>query len=279
MKEILDLSIEAQIISLLKGGSLSAISLIEKIQSVRLNTPKQSVYLAIRKLKAKEIVVLHKKMVSLHQVWISKMRDFFAEAGAATSDSKEISPSRLQEKEYITYKFNSLQSLDMFWGHTFTLLMGTLTAGNSVFLYNPHQWFLIARKQSELNIIKDAKRRGVLWVQLIAGKKLLDVEVKKHFDGKQAKCHLLGEDVFDKSYYVNCFGDFLIEVWLDNKAVIEIENIYSNYKVINDEVVRLLQNIIEKKGFAHKMKISKNISKTVKIKSLFKKYFLIAEDF
>ncbi|MDO9399294.1 MAG: hypothetical protein Q7T79_01220 [bacterium] len=275
MKEIIDQTIESQIINLLKDGSLSTITIIKKIQKLRQDTPKQSVYLAIRKLKRKEIIALSGKMVSLHQVWIIKMKNFFTEIELHSSSSNEANILKLEEKEYITYNFNSLISLDMFWGHAFILFLKNILVGSTVFLYNPHEWFLIARKQNEINLIKEAKKQGIFWMNLIAGDKALDIEIKKYFDGKPAQCYCLGEDLFEKNYYINSFGDFHIEVWLDKRAVEEIEKIYNKYTEINDNVINLLRKIIERKGYRHKMKISKNAIKAKKIKNLFKKYFFI----
>jgi hypothetical protein len=274
MKEILDSSIESQIITLLQRGTLSTTAIVLGVQKIRPNTPKQSIYLALRKLKKKEVIAISGKLVSLHQVWITKMQDFFRRVESQTIESQEMSLVNLKEKEYITYKFNSLLSLDMFWAHAFTLFMGTLSLGDSAYLYNPHQWFLIARKESELSIIKEAIRREIYWVQLIAGKEPLDIEVKKYFDGKYARCHMLGEDIFDKGYYANCFGGFLIEVWLDSRVVDEIERIYTTSKGVNINVVSLLQKVIEGEGYSHKMKITKNSKKVLKFKNLFKKYFV-----
>ncbi len=203
------------------------------------------------------------------------MKNFFMEAGQNFTTSNEINLLKLKEGEYITYKFNSLLSLDMFWAHAFSLLMNTLSPQNPVYLYNPHEWFLIARKQSELSIIKEAQRRGVPWIQLIAGKTSLDLDIKKYFDEKNAKCHLLGKDLFTKNYYANCFGDFLIEVWLDDKSVEKIENIYNTNTISNTSVINLLQKIVEEEGLIHKMKISKNKSKAAKLKSVFAKYFVL----
>jgi hypothetical protein len=274
MKEILDSSIESQIVTLLQNGTLSATSIVTGVQKVRPNTPKQSVYLALRKLKKKEVIAISGKLVSLHQVWITKMQDFFRRIESQTAESQKISLLNLQEREYVTYRFNSLLSLDMFWAHAFTLFMGKLSSGDSAFLYNPHQWFLIARKESELSIINEATRREVYWVQLIAGKEALDSSVKKYFNGTYARCHLLGHHVFEKNYYANCFGDFLIEVWLDNRASEEIEKLYLTGKEASVEVVSLLQKIIENEDYSHKMKITKNSAKASRFKNLFKKYFI-----
>jgi len=265
-------SIESQIISVLRTGPLATTSLVEKIQTKRPNTPKQSVYLALRKLKGKEVVAISGKVVSLHQVWLSQMRRFFREK-EDTVGLQEASLLGLEEKEQITYTFNSLLSLDMFWAHAFMVFMDNAKFGDSVLLYNPHEWFLIARTKSEVGLRDEAGKKGVRWSQLIAGKTSLDVETKRSFSGKNAEYHLLGKEIFPSNYYVNCFGNFLIEVWLDSKAAEEIEGIYNSHHTINTEVTTLFRRIIDKKGWKHKMKISRNQAKSSKVRSLFKKYF------
>jgi hypothetical protein len=275
MKELLDSSIESQIIRQLKGKPLPTTEIVGRIQKVRPGTPKQSVYLALRKLKKKEVVAVSRKMVSLHQIWISKMRNFFSDASEVFSDSKEVSLTKLQEKEHISYKFNSLLGLDMFWGHAFALFMNDMQSGSSIYLYNPHEWFLIVREQSETLLVKETKRRGISFVLLLAGHTPMDIQARKYFDGTHARCHSLGEDLFEKNYYVNCFGDFLIEVWLDPAAAKEIESVYANHSAVTSEVRDRLQAIIEKKKYTHKMKISRNAAKATKIKNTFKKFFII----
>lgn len=275
MKELLDVSIESYIVRFLQKTSFSTVDLIEAIQKIRPHTPKQSVYLALRKLKKKEIITLHKKMVSLHKVWIADMKDFFTKADVLSSAEGTGGLLNLQEKEYVSYKFKSLLSLDMYWAHAFAVFIGNLNPGDKVLLYNPHQWFLIARKKSELTIIKEVDKQKISWIQLIGGKKALDIQIKKYFDGASSRCYLLGKNIFDNNYYVNCFGDLLIEVWLDEKAAQEIEVIYSKYKNLDEEVIKALQAIVEDKRYFHKMKISRNIDKSKKLSKVFGKYFIL----
>lgn len=275
MKELIDQTIESQIIYLLKDGSLSTIKIIDRIQKTRPDTPKQSVYLALRKLKSKEIIVLRGKMVSLHQSWVVEMKNFFTEIDSQHLNPNEANLLNLQDGESVTYKFNSLVSLDMFWAHAFMLFVNTIPTGGSIFLYNPHEWFLIARKQSEVGLIKEVKRREIHWQHLIASKKPLDTEITKYFDGNLTQCHLLNKHLFENNYYLNNFGNFHIEVWLDKRAVEEIEMIYNTYNKLDIVVINLLRQIIENKKYKHKMKISKNTAKGVKIFKLFKKYFFI----
>lgn len=275
MKELLESSIESQIVILLKEGSLPATSLIKKIQVIRTGTPKQSVYLALRKLKKKEVVAQSGKIISLHQSWIVKMSRFFEGVSKKAAKIKESGFPNLQEKEYVTYHFNSLESLDRFWAHAFMTFMKNLASKASVLLYNPHQWFLIGRKESELNIIEEAKKIEISWVQIIGAKTFLDIEAKKNFDGVHTRCQLLDKPMFPNNYYVNCLGDFLIEVWIDEGAADEIEYIYKTHKTIDNIVQTKLSNILQNKSYKHKMKISKNKTKALKIKNVFKKYFIL----
>lgn len=275
MKELVDTSIESRIIKLLQKSPRSTLEIVAYIQKSRSHTPKQSVYLALRKLKAKEVVTIHKKIVSLHKVWVANMKEFFKNAYEQSEGVRQATLLELQEKESVTYKFNSLLALDMYWSHAFMSFMSEMSHGEMVCLYNPHQWFLIARQQSELSVIKEACRRKVSWIQLIAGKKKLDIEVKKYFDGISARCHFLGKNIFGRNYYANCFKDYVIEVWLDERAVMEIENIYDECGALNQEVVQRFQKVIENKKYSHKMKISKNGKLAARLMKIFKTYFLI----
>ena len=76
-----------------------------------------------------------------------------------------------------------------------------------------------------------------------------------------------------KNYYINVFGDFIIEAWLDPKTTIEINDFYLNKKVLSKEVKEELKNIVSKKG-RNKLVISRNSRKASKTRSMFKKYFV-----
>ncbi len=243
---------------------------------MRKGTPKQSVYLALRKLKAKEVIAISKKEVSLHQSWVLQMKKFFTEADTQAYHSKENSILDLEEKEYVTYYFNSLESLDMYWGHACMLLLKAQPKDRPILLYNPHEWFFIARERSEYGILKEAVRRNIAWMHLIGGKKPLDEYVRKFFDGVHARCHLAGKDVWPNNHYVNSFGDIVIEVWIDEKLAKAIDDIYKTYNHVDDRVIGMMRKLIIERGGKHKMKISRNAVKAKKIRSVFSKYFIIS---
>lgn len=276
MKELIDSTIEARIVEILRGGSINTTKLIEMIKKLRPGTPKQSVYLALRKLKKKEVVAISGKLVSLHEMWVIKMRNFFAKAGHGQSESTEINLINLEEKERVSYTFKSLLNLDMFWAHAFSSLMNGMKAEESMLVYNPHQWFLLIREKSETEIIKEAKKRKISWLQLVGRATTMDKEIRKYFDNQYTRSHLLEREIFPENYYVNCFNDLLIEVWIDEKAAEKIDQIYNKNKISVERVISELQEIIKDKNYEHKMRISRNSKKTEKIKRMFEKYFIIS---
>lgn len=249
--------------------------LIKKVQEVRNCTPKQSVYLALKKLKQKEIVIIAGKIVSLHQVWLERMRKMFERAqNNYAYDSTGVNFSELREKESITYQFKSSLSLDIFWAHAFMFLLSSMPKGKNILLYNPHEWFLISRNESEVGLMDEAKKRNIFWIALVAGKTELDSTIRKYFDGENTKVYLLGKEIFSNNYYVNCFGNIIIEVWLDKKTAEEIDVVYKNGSKDEKDAAQKIHKIIELKNTNNKMRISKNTAKAEKIRKIFRKYFI-----
>jgi DNA-binding PadR family transcriptional regulator len=274
MKELLYGTIEEKIINMLKSGALLSTEIVKRIQDDRKDTPKQSVYKALRQLKQKEIITKVKKTISLHEVWIEEMRDFFSTVQSQNSAVEEPSALTLKDKEFISYSFSSLISLDMFWAHAFMLFMKHSPAQQPIFLYNPHEWFLLARNKSEQGLMRTAKQMKKPWIHLVAGKTKLDLEIKHFYDQKYARVHFLGKHIFGKDHYINIFGDFIIEVHLDSKSTEEIEKIYETYTTKEQALERFIL-IMESKKFRHKMKISKHQKNARKIRNIFSKYFFI----
>lgn len=277
MKEIIGNSIEAQIITLLKNGPLSAVDIVCHIQKNRSKTPKQSVYLALRKLKAKEIIAYAKKEISLNQLWLSRMRDFFVQTDAMQGDPERSDLLNIEEGESITYAFNSLNSLDVFWGHAFVIFTRSLVTGDAILLYNPHEWFKVARAHSEIPLMEEVRRLGIMWLCLIPSKQPLDFYIRKFFDGVSAKCHFIEatEAVFPSNYYANRFGDFVLEVWIDMKSAEAIDRIYQDQSLSVADATIKIKAIAAEKNSKHKMRISKDPSKAAKLEKLFKEYFVL----
>lgn len=272
MKELLDKNLESNIVFLLKEKPLLAKEIIEKLQKKRPGTTKQGVYLALRKLRKKEVVAISGKLVSLHQAWVSRMKKLFEKTSAETGSADLL---RLEEGDRVSYRFGSLLALDMFWAHAFALFMSSMKPGGKMLLYNPHEWFLVAREESEPALIREAGERKVSWLALIGGNTPLDREARRFFDGKYAECHFLGRDIFPNDYYANCFGDYMIEVRIGRRAAEKIESIYRSEGAAAETASAELEKIVAEKGEAHRMRISKNKKKADTLRKIFKKYFLV----
>jgi hypothetical protein len=151
--------------------------------------------------------------------------------------------------------------------------MGIMPKGEPIYLYNPHQWFLLARTESETLLLKQGEDEGHPWYQYIAHKTPLD-DFTKSFFKKPNLAHTQAKHYFKENYYVNIFGDFLIEVVLDPKTEQAIDNFYQTHTQWNiqaqDEITKIVSHI---KG-RNKLTISRNAKKSGKIKKMLGKYFV-----
>lgn len=272
--------IEDLIISILKNGPSPSADLVKKISLLKTRATKQAVYSALRKLKSEEIVVTHGKIASLNSLWINKMTDFFAEARHHYSISNVEAEGflALEDGDKITYNFKNPEVADTFWGHAFDILANIMPKEEPIFIYNPHEWFLLAREEQETALFKrilDQKRQILI---TSPGQDPLDKFVKKYFDGTYAQYHLSPIELFKKpNYYLNIFSDYIIEVWIDEKTHEKIENFYKTNIEFNEEKRRLIQAIIATQG-RNKLSISKNKERADKIKRMLKKDFYIIKN-
>jgi predicted transcriptional regulator len=267
--------LEKIIIDFLQKGPVNITDLIGNINKKRKVT-KQGVYFCLRGLVQQEMVVVHNKQASLNVRFIKKMKTFFETASQHYIDSPlgGVNLTSLKDGESIQYSFHNPLTTDFFWWDALYTLSESLDSTDPVYLYNPHEWFLLARRESELEAIKEItkKRRFLLTTP---GTTVLDKYVAKDFDGNMSQYNMLGKDLFTKNnYYFNVVGDFIIEVWIDTKIANEIDALYVRTKKFNEEAIRELTAIIYKRGKS-KLTLSRNKKKAEKLKNLVKKHFYI----
>ncbi len=272
--------IEEFVLNLLADGPMPAMTLVKKISFLRLRVTKQAVYSALRKLKKAEIVVVHGKIVSLNSLWINKMSDFFTEArykySIGTAETEGF--LALADGDKITYSCKNPEVADTFWGHAFDLLAEVMQKTEPIYIYNPHEWFLIAREEQETTLFKHITNEKRQILVTTPGTSELDKQMKKHFDGTYAQYYLSPLHLFKKgNYYVNIFGDYIIEAWIDEKTHEEIEKFYKNQTILNDESRTTLKKIIASQG-KNKISISRNKDKAEKFKKMLRKEFNIIKN-
>lgn len=268
-------SIEDLIIENLAKGPLYTVDLLLKINTPVQRVTKQGFYKILKSLLTNEIVVIRKKIVSLSHVWILGMDNFVQNAKKSYSiETQGEDFLLLKDGEKVSYIFKSPEQTDMFWGHAFSVLVET-TQEKNICLFNPHEWFLVARNEPELVLFRDLIQRNKNLFVLNGNKKPVDIYVKKYFNGSTSQYFTIEHSPFEKTnYYVNIFGDFIIEAWLDEKVSQKIDDWYSIHSTVSDEAIEELKRIVSEKG-KNKFSISRNHKKAEKLRKIFKKYFLI----
>jgi len=267
-----DHTIESNIIKTLQKGSVSSVLLVEKIMK-DLGVTKQAVYKSLRKLKKNETIGEKGKLLNLNIVWIKKMAHFFESAQFAyTSESIGVFMD-MEEGDSVVYRFKDFNTTDIFWGNAFYSLSQALEEQDTIYLYNPHEWFFVARPESEIELFKNIHTENKKIVLYAAGASPLDILIKQYFIQESQQYYAGGEYLFPKeNYYVNVFGGYVVEVWLDLEISKEIDDFFHRHSEITPHASDELQEIINKKG-KNKMKISRNKEKAEKLKRKIGKYF------
>jgi len=277
MRKKTHLSIQELILRELKNGPVTAVYLVAMVNKKRGAVTKQAVYAALRKLKEEEKVVLHKKRVSLNSSWVAQMSEFFSVAGQFYRDTRPGDGSflSLTDGGKISYSFKDPVSTDMFWGHAFRILTETLPENTPVYLYNPHQFFLLARKKQEWPLIKHVRERNCYYLLTAGSNTHLDKSIASYFNNDHMQYHMLKKPLFKKNtYYFNVFGDFVIEAWIDQAIANKIDTYYRKTKRVTSKVERGLLSIMDSQGKT-KLVISRNKRKAEKLKRMVKKSFYL----
>lgn len=271
-------SLEYSIITHLQKQSWAIVELIEKLRISQPKLTKQAVYQVIRRLRKSEIVVVTSKKVALSSLWIDRMYDFFAiakrvyEGGAMENTFSQESFLLLEDGDQITYVFKNPKTTDIFWGHASNVLRGVMPAGEPLYIYTPHEWPLLARKETEKALMKLGAEEGHPWYVYIPYKTPLD-ELTKSLFARPHMAHTESKHYFKENFYINTHGDYIIEVSLDSKTQKSIDDFYKNYSVWNQEAKDRLNHIVSHMKGKNKLTISRNAKKAARYKKFFKKYF------
>lgn len=254
--------------------------LVSLLQKERTGTTKQGVYAVVRKLKAQEVVVVHGKKASLNLLWLNRLEKFLEDARAALGESGGAADSflGLRDGEKISYAFRDPVSADPFWGHALELLAAASKTDEPVYLYNPHDWFLLARRDSELASMRAIAAKGKRWCLTVAGNAPADRAIAKDFDGDQSQYHMAGKSPFPKAdRYLNVIDDFIIEVAIDPAAASRLEQWYRDTAHVDEKAARRLQSIVSARSKT-KLVISRNRRKAERLKRPLRKSFYLPKN-
>jgi len=260
----------------LKHGPRIVVKLIEDIKKVRPHTTKQGVYAALRELKKQEVVVMHRKKASLNLKWLNQQSAyFFAARYNYLSDTGAGDFSRLNQGEKIAYHFTKPVLTDAFWCHVLYILIEQQKLNGPIFLYNPHCWFFICRAESERALRDFISQHHSQYLLTVHGRTPLDRYIINEFDGTASQYYMSERSYFLRpNYYLNIIGDFIIEVWINPRIAGEIERIYHQTKVVDQQTIDKLTALINSRGKS-RLVISKDKMKAQKLAKKFSRNFYL----
>ncbi len=271
-----DKSVEDEVLRVLQKGTLLGTEIVRQVSLLRPHTTKQGVYRVLRKLKDEEKVAIHGKFVSLNIQWVNAMSEFFSLAGFHYSGSTGTdSFLNIKGRDKITYSFKNLNLLDVFGIHALHMMGMVIDKRVSLFAYNPHEWFFWARREAE-EVFKEAMNKDGRQLFLVSSHRdPLDLELRKHYQGDLLQYYIVDKPLFPKGNYYFClFGDYLMEIYFDEKIVEELDEFYKMTKTWNEEARLALQEIVLKSS-KNKLVISKNRRKIDRYKKMLSPYFFI----
>lgn len=258
--------------NLAKNPYMQGIDLVKQIQNIRPKTVKQAVYAALTPLVKNEVVSKIGAKYFLSRVWLNKVTTLLQNKKQIIKDAV----FELEEKESISYHFPSLLTCDTYWAHIFDLFIEWIPANRPIVIWNPHEWFAIGRTDEESDIFKQFKIKNKFAIYSIQGKTPLDKEFRKNWTTDHVSISTGGSITYQSNYYLNIFDNIILEVFIDKKLALKIEEFYQKYEKLTPENVNEFVNLISEK-YKVRMKISRNIKKASKLRKKISKDFYIAK--
>lgn len=269
-------SVEEAVLETIQKGTLLGTEVVRQTSLLRPKTTKQAVYRVLRKLKGEEKIAIHGKSVSLNIQWINAMNEFFSLAGFHYSGSTGAdSFLNIKGRDKIAYSFKNLNLLDVFGIHALHMMGMVVEKSVPLFAYNPHEWFFWARREAE-QVFVDTMQKDERQLFLVSSHSdPLDLELRKHYQGDLLQYHIVDKPLFPKdNYYFVVFGDYLMEVYFDEKIIEELDEFYKRTEIWNESAKQSLQNMVSKSS-KNKLVISRNLRKVERYKKMLSPYFFI----
>src|SRR3990167_1612171 len=243
-----DNSVEEIVLEILQKGTLLGTEIVQQASLSRPKTTKQAVYRVFRKLKKEEKIVIHGKSVSLNIQWLKSMGEFYSLAefyyfGSTGTDNF----LNIKGRDKIIYSFKNLNLLDAFGIHALHM-MGMVTEKHTpIFAYNPHEWFFWARREAEQMFVEAMHKDDRQLFLVSSHSDPLDLELRKYYQGDLLQYHIVEKPLLPKdNYYFVVIGDYLMEVYFDEKIVAELDEFYKTTKTWSEESKLALQKIVLK---------------------------------
>lgn len=270
-------TIKTALIHRLLPGPQFISDIVEEL-SVLLHVTPQGVYKALRALRRAEVVSVHNKQVSLSLIWISKEKEKMIFAESAYRSVPYIEELLKGSKKHNSWTFHTLNELDLFWTHTYTLCMEQVDIHVPTYSIQPHDWYSYVRTETDLYWVQKHRDSSRLSRTLLTHSGELDREVmrmRKQSLGGLFEYTLNENPLKQKNtVYYNIIGPYLFTAIFDAKVALMLEEFISSYTTLpltGDGQSRIDAIVQEKGNF--KLTLSYSEKKTREMEKKIKKYF------
>jgi DNA-binding transcriptional regulator YhcF (GntR family) len=270
-------TIKTALIQKLLPGPQFIPDIVEELSEL-LNVTPQGVYKALRALRQAEVVSVHNKHASLSLIWISKEKEKMIFAENAYRSVPYIEELLKGSKKHNSWTFHTLNELDLFWTHTYTLCMEQVDVKIPTYSIQPHDWYSYVRTETDSYWVEKHCESGRLSRTLLTHSGELDrvvMRMRKQSLGSLFEYTLNENPLKQKNtVYYNIIGPYLFTVIFDVKVADMLEEFISCYSTLplTKDGQEKINAIVREKG-NFKLTISYSEKKTSEMEKKVKKYF------
>ena len=257
--------------SLFHEGSLSVAALSTLIKKKRGVFTKQGLYRVLRKLKTEEKVVIYKGVISLNQLWVFTLRSLTQKASGGNSVIGNI--AEMKEGERIQLRLKGLDSIDRVWSDLFLSLEMFTPASLPLYLYNPHNWTILAREATDRVHIEQLEKKGRQTFLAIGSDTFLDKETVKLMKSKHVECSIYAG--MNEDTYIAVLGVFIFHIKFDAHTNLAVDHAFRESETIDELKEKLRQLDTKAKG---KIMVERETGKALAWKKKFAKHFYIRKE-
>jgi hypothetical protein len=174
---------------------------------------KQAIYRSIKSLKKREVITQYKKQLLLNPLWVKSFEEFVQKMRFQTERPYTDFQSMLtgiEHKKRASYVFSSYAQADVFWSHVANCLVHSVDSKKPMCLYNPHQMFLVARRENEIAYLDNIAKTIPVVLIAIGYTSQLDYNLARVLINKKIKYAVTGDKITKDDSYVNIFGDYVL---------------------------------------------------------------------
>ena len=189
------------IIEALLGNPLTVSQIQDYLKGLSVHASVQGIYKTLRELLAEDIIVKHKTIYTISNVWRDRLLKIVSQDFGF----------KLQSNEEISYKFNTIENTDAFWKHMFQDIRNEVK-DFPVFHFTPHQYWLMipSRKQSEEDYYKAYEQEKIYSFNIIGGETVFDSERKRALSSHFNQVTTDSKINFNRRDHLSVIGPYII---------------------------------------------------------------------